>query len=135
MYLLQVSYTTSYYQRDLLSDLKDGASIPSLVPSSFRATDRNVQERPVKGGCLPFLWLTPTSPTCCTEVRSTVVASSTVTVLLMSEEAFFVQKSYSSSPALTLSTNLEFGALRHPVTIGMLFYSYMHIVQFIIRQN
>ncbi|MFO7792889.1 MAG: hypothetical protein R6W73_07940 [Candidatus Saliniplasma sp.] len=48
-----------------------------------------------------------TYPTCVAEDGSSVVASSTVTVLLMSEEVFFVQERYSFFPALMLSTNLE----------------------------
>jgi len=89
------------------SDDLEGASLHSSVSSGFRTTEGIYQERPDRVERPPFWRLPPTSPTWYTEVRSTVVASSTVTVLLMSEEAFFVQRSYLFSPALTLSTRLE----------------------------
>ena len=58
-YLSFVLQNNQYYEymRDLLTYLtvsQEGASIPSLVPSGFRVTDGNLQERLVRGERLSF---------------------------------------------------------------------------------
>jgi len=87
---------------DLLSDLKGGTSIPSLIPSGFRTADRSSEERPVKVECPPFRL-----PPYLAGLQGSPMLASECGHITSSIRTFFVQKSFSSFLVLTLSTRLE----------------------------